>query len=151
MDSYLASSIENGQKENIGVISRNVLHSQKNVVPNQEEKIISYSTEKQNEPKMVYSSHGENMVNNLKSFINRKGLLEGSSFDRGEIGNEIYKYFDGNLSPTNLDSYVNLFTKDSIEYAAFKDNTMGFNKKKSIDVGGKKKEFYTLNSKEEIR
>ncbi len=108
---------------------------------------VEESKEPQMSEKVVYSTSQRANLRNLRSFLDRKGLLSNPTVNKEQITQQITDYFGGGISPQRLENYFSLFSKDSVDYQAFKHETS----KEEINISGKKREYYKFTQREESR
>ena len=107
---------------------------------------IGEKTKKEISEKIVYTSNPKTNIKNLRSFLDRKGLLSHPSINKQEISKQITEYFGGNVSHTGVERYFAMFSQDSIEYQAFgKDDV------EETNISGRKIRYYKMIPKEEKR
>ncbi len=108
---------------------------------------VSKSEESKISEKVVYSTNQRANLRNLKSFLDRKGLLSNPTVNKEQITQQITDYFGEGISPQRLENYFSLFSKDSVDYQAFKHETSAG----EINISGKKREYYKFTQHEENR
>jgi len=96
---------------------------------------------------IIYSASSKTNIKNLRSFLDRKGLLSNPTINKQEISKQITNYLGGNTNQNTVDRYFAMFSQDSIEYQAFSKNK----EEEETNISGRKIDYYKIIPKEEKR
>jgi len=94
----------------------------------------------------VYARNKNVVLKNLRTVLDRRGLLKTPQQNELEIKQEIYDYFEGKISMNRVDKYVNLLSNDQIEYQIFGNEIKGFDVENFLKVGGEQKKYYKIEN-----
>jgi len=108
--------------------------------------VVKEKKKKESTKKIIYTSDPKTNIRNLRSFLDRKGLLSHPILNKQEISEQITDYFGGNVPPNKIERYFTMFSQDSIGYQAF-----GKSEEEETNISGRKIRYYKILPKEETR